>query len=223
MPMLSERLHLLIQGEYAMRTIKASVLLFALASITAVAQPPECPDLPPLNTPYHCIVDLTTGVKVFQDAGAEVPTGTEVHATFYVTGYTTDPCGIILNDEHFVAVSNPPTLGPIEFTPKPDAEAPTFATLISNGQNRGGDGEETYTLTITLNLNARADALGGTFGSDGPLVLENTEVSGLPPFESLCVRQQAGTEVTFRNGESGEPRFGLKDVTVNLNGTEPCP
>lgn len=185
-----------------MRIMRALTLGIFLA-LTATAAYAQCDGLPPVGTVYTCVV-LPGGQKILVVDGTEEPVGSTAYATFRVTGYTSDPCAVVLENLAFTSSSFSLSLG--EFRTYTTPGAPSGATIT---QNRKGESLLPATLDIAVNLTA--DVQGKQFTSDGPLRLQNTDVQSLD-FKDLKL-EQSEKEVTFSNGDT---KIGLRGVSVAL-------
>jgi hypothetical protein len=182
-----------------MRALTLGIFLAA----TATAAYAQCDGLPPIGTVYTCAV-LPGGGKVLVVNGKEEPVESTVRATFRVTGYTSNPCAVVLENIAFSSSSISLTLG--EFNTYTSPGGSSGATITQNGE-----GKSLLPATLNIALNLTANVGGKEFKSDVPLQLQNTDVQSLD-FKDLKV-EQSEKEVTFSDGNT---EIGLRSVGVAL-------
>ncbi len=196
-----------------MRMAKILSLLGMLAAGTTVASA-QCDDLPPIGTIYHCII--VAGGKILVVNGSDEAVNSEAAATFEVSSYTSDPCGVILSDLGFSSKSISLTLG--EFTTFTNPGSRSSATITQSIP--GSRSILPANLSISLELSATSSAAPGTtFRAPTPLVLQSTAPITSLPLSNVEVRQVGGTIGFFPDRVSSTP-VGLKDVDVTLSGEE---
>jgi hypothetical protein len=187
--------------------MKTFMLLgLAMASMFTAAYAQPCDGLPPIGTIYNCVV-LSNGTKVLVTDISEVA-GSTIYATFRVTGYTDNPCSVVLQDVAFSSQSQSISLGDFNTYTKP-FEKPSQATIT---QNREGKSLFPATLDIELNLFATAKAIDGELEGDKPLQLINPELLSLP-LDDVRVEQK---EPVVFSDKNGKPRVELRDTKVEL-------
>lgn len=163
----------------------------------------QCDDLPPIGTVYTCY--FVDGEKVVVLPGGPVPSNSSGSATVYVVGYNYDPCEALLSPEQFGSTGS--------------GKLGTLSTNLAPGSPvsrlTGADKVSLFPAELELNLNitAKADALNGTFTSDGPLTLRASGIEKVP-FEGIEVKQDGA--VKLRNEK--EETIAIEGVYVKLTG-----
>lgn len=176
-------------------TLLAATGLFAAAQASA-----QCPDLPPIGTPYTCY--FVNGGKVVVTPGGPVPSNSTGSATVYVVGHNTNPCEAILSPEQFGSTGQG-RLGTLSSSLAPGSPVSRLtgnnATLFP------------ASLELNLNLQVTASSLNGTFTSQGPLKLRASNIRSLP-LKNVDVKQVGDLKLVNEKGES----IGLTNVAVTL-------
>ena len=194
-----------------MRIIKIFSLLGLLAVGPTIASA-QCDSLPPRGTIYHCFI--TSGGKVLIVDGATEPAESVAEATFAVTGYTSNPCGVLLSTLEFESKSFTVSLGELTTTLQPGT--PSTATITQT--DPGSPSLFPAELEISLNLYGTATALPGKqFKTVSPLILRSTGEINELPLSSVQVKQLPGSTAFVDNGVGTGVVFGLQDVNVTLN------
>lgn len=193
-----------------MRITTIFSLLGMLAASTTVASA-QCNDLPPIGTIYHCII--VSGGKILVVNGSDEAVNSEAAATFEVSEYTSNPCGVVLSERGFSSKSFSLTLG--EFTTFTNPGSRSSATITQSIP--GSPSLLPASLNISLELSATASAVPGTtFRAFNPLVLESTAPITSLPLSNVEVRQVTGSIGFFPDRPTTIP-VGLKEVDVVLS------
>lgn len=165
----------------------------------------QCADRPPIGSTYTCY--FVDGEKVVVLPGGPVPSNSSGSATVYVVGYNDDPCEVLLSPEQFSSTGT--------------GKLGTLSTGLAPGSPKsrltGRDKINLFPADLELNLNitAKADALNGTFTSDGPLVLRAEGIEKVP-FEGVEVKQDGAVKLTNEKRET----IAIEGVYVKLTGKQ---
>lgn len=185
-----------------MRTVLAALGLVAVGLFCSGSASAQCDDLPPLGTPYTCY--FVGGDKVVVLPGGPVPSSSDGSATVYVVGYNYNPCEVLLSPEQFSSTGS--------------GKLGRLGTNLAPGSPKskltGQNSKALFPADLELNLNitATADALNGTFTSQGPLTLRASGIQKLP-LTNVELKQDGAVKLVNEKREV----IGLEGVHVVLN------